>query len=172
MHGIVRMRFARFAVLTVLLTIATAIPAAAEAQERIERFDTAGIEEQPIARPAAANSTARLTGAGLLGGVVGAAAGGLASVAVVCRGDGPTDFCGLVAIPGAALGMTLGMPAGVHLANDRRGSLVTGILGTLAAGGAVVGLAALTDVGEIVLLMPAVQLVTAIGIERATADRY
>jgi hypothetical protein len=102
--------------------------------------------------------------AGLFGGAaLGSALGGGNRIC----GDDP---CGLVGgAYGAMAGEALLLPLGVHLVNHRRGSYGTSLLASLGAGAAAAAL--LNDVQAGVVVVPLVQLTTAILVERATSRR-
>jgi hypothetical protein len=104
-----------------------------------------------------------LAGAGGL--VAGALAGGYVGVEI----DGDT---GLDAAEGAVIGGLIGtsllVPTAVHLANGGRGNLGRSLLASVLAGGAMLGLGAAAESGEILLAAPFVQLVTSLLIEGDT----
>lgn len=114
-----------------------------------------------------------LAAAGLVGGAVGAVAGGYLA-ALLASGDHGDDLdflSGMVA--GAAIGEGLLLPLGVHLANRRAGSYPTSALVSLGLTAA--GLLALEAVhydppGAPVVLVaiPLAQIATSIAIESAT----
>ncbi len=114
---------------------------------------------------------AYLLGVGI--GMGGFLAGGLAGLAATsgCTGD---DYCGARGfLIGAAVGGTLGMALGVHLGNDRRGSLPLDMLTGAAVWGIGIGGAALSDWDDTVTFIaaigvPIVQLLTTVAVERAT----
>jgi hypothetical protein len=123
--------------------------------------DTVAVDPRP-ARPADGGMMA-LAGAGGL--VAGALAGGYVGVEI----DGDT---GLDAAEGAVIGGLIGtslvIPTAVHLANGGRGNLGRSLLASVLAGGAMLGLGAATESGEILLAAPFVQLITSLLIEGDT----
>jgi hypothetical protein len=110
---------------------------------------------------------------GAAGGLVGFFTGGLAGLAFShdCTGD---DYCGLRGfLIGAAVGGTLSMAVGVHLGNDRRGSLPLDMLTGAAVWGVGIGTAAATGWDDSVTLIAAIgvpiaQLLATTAVERAT----
>jgi len=116
-------------------------------------------------------STVGMAGGGLLGGAVGFVAGALVGGAIgggnaLC-GD---DACGLEeAAYGAAIGESVLLPLGVHLADRRRGNYGLSLLASAAIAG--VGILAVdaTNDGWPLIPVPVAQLVSSILIERATA---
>lgn len=110
---------------------------------------------------------------GAAGGVAGFFAGGLVGLAFSydCTGD---DYCGLRGfLIGAAVGGTLTMALGVHLGNDRRGSLPLDMLTGAAVWGVGIGTAAATGWDDSVTLIAAIgvpmaQLLATTAVERAT----
>ena len=123
--------------------------------------DTVAADPRP-AGPADGGTMA-LAGAGGL--VAGALAGGYVGVEI----DGDT---GLDAAEGAVIGGLIGtslvIPTAVHLANGGRGNLGRSLLASVLAGGAMLGLGAATESGEILLAAPVVQLITSLLIEGDT----
>jgi hypothetical protein len=120
-------------------------------------------------------STTRLVASGLIGGAAGLAIGGLAGAVIGgTNSEGEEEW--IDAVWGSAIGGTvaesIGLAAGVHLSNRREGSLLLGMLASLAIGG--VGLAVLAEnqdppIAPVVLIAtPLAQLAATIGIERAT----
>lgn len=137
----------------------------------------------------------RGSGAGFtaLGAVVGAAAGtlagGLIGGAITSRDceTGNPDACLGDAAPGllvgAGLGYAVGAPVGAHLGNGRRGNLGRSLLVSSALFG--VQAVAVTLIGDevhtglersaipvVFIAVPAAQLVSAVLIERRTADAH
>lgn len=129
----------------------------------------------------AGGSVVRAGLGGLLGGALGVLAGGLAGGGITSRDceSGNPDQCLGLALPGmvwgAAVGHTLAIPVGAHLANGRRGSLPRSLLvsgGIFAA--EALAIAALVQDGRtthgalargILVGTPFVQLVTSVLIE-------
>lgn len=112
---------------------------------------------------------------GLAGGVSGAAVGGGIGHLLLDRGD---VFIPGGLIMGAGVGLGIGEPLGVHLANGRRGNYFTNVLvstGVLGISSALVwGVVSRLEAGDagIVLggsLLTAIYIGTSIGIERVTA---
>lgn len=106
---------------------------------------------------------------GLAGGLIG---GGMAGYGVERLTEGRSCYeeCGLTGLVyGAIAGTSLGIPAAVHLADGRRGDLGRSVLVSTLLGA--VGLVAATamDDEKPVVLMPIVQIVAAIAVERRTA---
>jgi hypothetical protein len=114
-----------------------------------------------------------MTLGGLLGGAVGVVAGGLAGAALgggdrLC-GDDPCGF--EEAVWGAAVGMSVMLPLGVHLANHRRGSYGTELVASLVVGAVGLGLSSQSNNGAPLVLVPVGQLVASILIERSSGAR-
>jgi hypothetical protein len=110
---------------------------------------------------------------GLAGGTIGFFAGGYAGFALdggnrVC-GDDPCGVEG--ALWGVVLGESVVLPLGVHIANGRRGNYGTELLTSvgIAVGG--VMLAAASDSGIPLLLVPIAQIASGIAIEKRVPDR-
>jgi hypothetical protein len=103
-------------------------------------------------------------GVGLVGGM---AAGALAQKAV--DGNCTRDCSMLGIVLGGLAGEALGMSAGVHLANGRRGSLPLGML--TSAGILTVGLVAGNNIPIMLLLVPVGQLIGTVTVERRTGRR-
>jgi hypothetical protein len=122
---------------------------------------------------AAPPDNAAMTMGGLLGGAVGVVAGGLAGAALgggdrLC-GDDPCGF--EEAVWGAAVGMSVMLPLGVHLANHRRGSYGTELVASLVVGAVGLGLSSQSNNGAPLVLVPVGQLVASILIERSSGAR-
>jgi hypothetical protein len=135
---------------------------------------------QPLPAPAGQYSTSRLVLGGAAAGAAGMVAFGLAGGMIggnTCRDIGNPDSCrGFEgALWGAALGHTVGIPVGVHLANGRAGKLSTSVLASAAIAGAgiAVGFGSGSDpvLAAAALTAPIAQLVSSVMIERATARR-
>ena len=173
------MRSARTAFLTLALgLVPVAFPAALEGQRLPERFgsfsaspagyrplDAATSPDSVVQR-----STVALVAGGALGGIIGGAALGTVAGVLACSRNSD-DYCGLLAIPGGVVGEVIGMPLGVHFANDRRGSLALSTVGSSLVMGAGIAAAIAADGTHgwvIVLAIPMVQLAGVIAIERAT----
>ena len=108
-----------------------------------------------------------------VGGVLGGAAGlvGGAYVGARATEDQCEDCFLLGGIYGAVAGGSAGLPLGVHVANGSRGRLLPSLVASLAIGGAGLGAAALTNTYEIMIPVPALQLLSSILIERSTGHR-
>lgn len=112
--------------------------------------------------PPEARSTGRLVMGGVLGAVVGLGAGLLTYSALdrndpCFASDCDSDLgAGLVA---ATAGVTIGVPAGVHLANGGKGPFWRSLLVSTAIAGAGWGGAALADDARWLLLIPPAQIV-------------
>jgi hypothetical protein len=137
--------------------------------------------------------TGRLVAGGLAGGAADALAGALIAGGLRFLGpcddqDGCIDRYADWAFSGAVLGQSVGLPLGVHLANDRQGRLPPALLASAGIGTA--GLIAYWGIqrygtdgwgntrGNPDLLtaatlvpVPVLELVTSIAIERATSRR-
>jgi hypothetical protein len=94
-----------------------------------------------------------------------------------CADSGNPDSCRGIegALWGAAVGYTVGIPAGVHLANRRAGSLGPSLLtsAAIAGAGVAIGFGIGTDqsIAAAALSAPIIQMVSAVIIERKTARR-
>lgn len=117
-------------------------------------------------------STGRLASAGVVGGIVGFVAGGFvvgSALAGVtdCEGDG---LCGLGNfLYGGLFGESLGLAAGIHLANGRRGKWHHAAAASLAVAALGVGVAAALDEPAVLLAVPVGQLMAGIAAERSSA---
>ncbi|HEX2076887.1 MAG TPA: hypothetical protein VHG08_04235 [Longimicrobium sp.] len=106
------------------------------------------------------------------GGVAGGGVGMIAGMFIGGVLDGPADedcidFCfGPGLILGTLVGETAGIALGVHLANGRRGSLPIGMLAS--AGMLVLGGLIALEAPEVILVLPAAQIIGAIRAERIT----
>jgi hypothetical protein len=156
------------------LVLLTVLPLPLEAQ-RLAPSPFRSVEDSlPSARPSPSAVVVRpSTHPALLamGGVLGGAAGlvGGAWVGEHFTED-QCDDCGLVgAAYGAVAGVSAGLPLGVHVANGRRGRLLPSLAASFAIAGAGLGAAALTNTYEIMVPVPALQLISSILIERSTA---
>jgi hypothetical protein len=102
-------------------------------------------------------------------GVIGAAAGFVAG-ALVFRNTSCGELdCLAPAIYGGLGGLSAGTPLGVHLANGKRGSYGLALAASLAIGAAGLGAAMLADEPAVLFAIPVLQIVSSIGIERATS---
>ncbi|MEX2283077.1 MAG: hypothetical protein WEE89_11390 [Gemmatimonadota bacterium] len=118
-------------------------------------------------------STPRLVTFGVLGGGVGLVAGGLIG-AVIGNDEDDTENGWIDALRGSVIGGTIGesigLAGGVHLANDRQGSLALSTLASLAIGG--LGAALVVENQDppaapiILVATPIAQLIATILIER------
>jgi hypothetical protein len=126
--------------------------------------DTVTHTPPPVADPAGMALAGVATGAVAMvaGGHIGYALGGGSRVC----GDDPCGF--EEAIYGAAVGISLGIPLGVHLANRSRGSFGTEVATSLAIGALGMTLALGANNGVVLLAVPVAQLAASIAIERHT----
>ncbi|HEX7240660.1 MAG TPA: hypothetical protein VF263_10360 [Longimicrobiaceae bacterium] len=117
-----------------------------------------------------------LAASGLVAGAAGALGGALAGLVASCTGrEDENESCYLNSwLWGAAIGESLAMPVGVHLANGRRGSLGLSLLAS--AGLGALGLALLEEThydppGAVLVstAIPLAQLAATIAVERATS---
>jgi hypothetical protein len=130
-------------------------------------------EASPEEPTPSSRGTPALALGGLLGGAVGIV-GGFYLGAALADGEDTNDLDFLSGgVAGAAIGEGLLLPAGVHVANDSRGSYTLSAAASL--GIAAAGLLALEALhydapgAPIVLVaVPIAQLVTSVAIERAT----
>lgn len=150
-----------------------ALAAPVSAQRRIERF-APPLATSPDTSLERGRSTAWLAAGGVVGG---AALGGLlggATYLAACDRE-PSDIsagdetCAVIAGLAGTVGLIIGVPLGVHVANRGAGSVGADLVASL--GGAVVGAGAvlLSGTGAALALVPIVQLVAVIMTERATA---
>lgn len=131
-------------------------------------------QEERAEEPLDAGTTARLAGAGILGGTIGLVSGLYLGAVMSGADDAGEDLDWLSgAVAGAAVGEGLLLPLGVHLANGGEGSWTEAAVASL--GIAALGLLALEAVhydppGAPVILVavPLSQLAASIAIERAT----
>jgi hypothetical protein len=125
-------------------------------------------------------ATGTLTVGGLGGAAVGMVAFGFVGALIggnSCTDVGNPDSCrgfeGMLI--GAAVGHTVGFPAGVHVANRRQGNFGPALLASAAIAAAGGGLVALKPTPQVMVgtavTVQVAQLVTSIAIERATARR-
>lgn len=110
---------------------------------------------------------------GIALGTLGFFGGGLVGYAAAssCSGDDYCEFRGFLI--GAAVGGTLGMATGVHLGNDRKGSLLLDMLTGAGVWGVGIGTAALTGWDDTATLIAAIgvpiaQLFATVAVERST----
>jgi hypothetical protein len=121
-------------------------------------------------------SNAKMAAYGALTGAAGLLIGGFVGAALM--GDRAEGDSWVDALQGAVVGGTMGeslmLPVGVHLANDRRGSLLLSMPASLAIGVAGATLARNTDSKTknlpILILTPVLQLVASIAIEKNTSN--
>jgi hypothetical protein len=117
----------------------------------------------PSQRP----STVALLAGGLLGGAVGVFTG------AVVGGKATEDDCEDCVLEGVVYGGVAGgsalLPLGVHIANGRRGGYAKSLLASLAIGGAGLGAALAANEGGVLVVVPVLQLVSSILIERGTS---
>ena len=130
----------------------------------------------PTLRPAASSggtSVLGMTAGGLIGGAVGFAGGALIGATLgggnaIC-GD---DACGLEeAAYGAIAGQSILLPLGVHIANGRRGNYGFSLITSVVIGAAGIVVVDATNDGSPFIVVPVLQLVSSILIERATSRR-
>lgn len=111
-------------------------------------------------------SIARLGAGGIIGGVVGFGVGG--AIGAAASGGGLEGI-----FVGAILGQSVAVPAGVNIANRRRGGLAPALVLSTALGG--LGILALDrdviEAGAFYAVVPLLQLATSIIIERKTSCR-
>ena len=126
--------------------------------------DTLTRTSPPVADPAGMALAGVATGAVAMAasGYIGSALGGGNRIC----GDDPCGF--LEAIYGAAVGISVGIPLGVHLANRGRGSFGTELATSLAIGALGMTLALGANDGVVLLAVPVAQRVASIAIERHT----
>jgi hypothetical protein len=133
------------------------------------------------AAPGEGRSTGALMAGGLAGGVAGVVVGAVAGakLAEIDCTEGCDESGLYMALIGAAVGETLLLPLGVHLANRRQGSYFPAMMASVALSGAGIWLAyaldntSMRESAPTVLLVtvPILQLAAAIQIERRTANR-
>ncbi len=166
--------------LVVLLLLATTHPIHAQVRFR----QSWGSSQSPVPSTAvgwawqaapASDSPWPSIGAGVGLGLAGWAAGGFtASYLAKDCSDHEDDYCQLTAfLIGAAVGGTFGMALGVHVGNDRRGSLALDFLSGALVWGTGIGLAWATGWDEEVttaaaITVPIAQLAVTVLVERAT----
>ncbi len=123
------------------------------------------------AAPSGGTSVLGMTAGGLLGGAVGFAGGALIGATLgggnaIC-GD---DACGLEeAAYGAIAGQSILLPLGVHIANGRRGNYGFSLITSVVIGAAGIVAVDATNDGSPFIVVPVLQLVSSILIERATS---
>lgn len=118
-----------------------------------------------------ADPTPRMFAGGLIGAMVGGLAGALVGVSIEAASTADCrEWCGMAGGAfGFLAGETLGLSAGVHLGNDKRGSFA---LTALAAGAVFVGgiwLAESVPGVALVIAIPTTQLILATEVQRRTA---
>lgn len=127
-----------------------------------------------VAPPAIENqSTPRLVTGGILGGAAGLLVGGVIGIMIggnKCEDPGNPDSCyGLEGfVIGGSLGMSTGIPLGVHVANRRTGALLPSLAVSIAMPLAVEGIARMADEDRVyaaLLVIPIAQLFTSVLIE-------
>lgn len=121
-------------------------------------------------------SVGRAVGFGLLLGVAGFAGGALIGSAASDECLNADDICiPQAAFFGAAGGGTLGMAAGVHLGNRRRGKFLLDFLVAAAVWGTGIAIAAGSEDQDlraaVLIAIPIVQLGTTVAVERSTGRR-
>ncbi len=182
----------RLALALLLAVCAAFIPGAGHAQFRDQLYTTPVIPSSPAASanassqptvllviPASAMEAAGPNGASdpalILGGVVGGSVGLVSGMFLGAVIDGEADpdcidFCfGPGLVLGLLAGEALGMSAGVHIANGRRGSLPLGML--TSAGILTFGLVAGNSFPPSLIIVPLSQLAGSIWVERRTNRR-
>ena len=153
-----------------LLLLFAMLPATLHAQAPVasSQLDAHAVRLQTQNRTSASNG--RLVIGGLAGGAVGFFALGYIG-ALIADDASDDEFAALGGFAtGAVIGETIGLPLGVHLANGRQGKLLPSVL--TSSGISALALFAATrgeDHLEYLLVVPLVQLVTSIAIERRTS---
>lgn len=105
-----------------------------------------------------------LAAGGLLGAVAVGVGGAWTGVQIT---EDDCEDCFLVGgAYGLVAGVSVGGPLGVHLANDRRGNLLTSLGASLALGGLGLGIAHLTHEEGVMFAVPVLQIAGAILVER------
>jgi hypothetical protein len=175
----VRCPHAAHSILLVVLAITTNTGRGILAQE-VPVADSTAAEPTPLWFPPAAriatqvlpDTTPRTPGdfvRPVLGGVLGAAVGFLVGGTVGGRLENRFAPChcddpGLAGfIYGAAGGMTLTIPLGVHLFGGSRGRLRDALAGSLLGGALTISIAAMSGDAEVLLLVPVADLVGALA---------
>lgn len=181
----------RLAVALLVAVCAALVPRAGHAQFRDQLYITPVIPSSAAAAdapsapmvllviPASAIQAAGPNGASdpalLLGGVLGGGVGLVAGtfLGAVIDGEADPDCIDFCFGPGLVLGLlageALGMSAGVHIANGRRGSLPLGML--TSAGILAFGLVAGNSFPPSLVIVPLSQLAGSIWVERRTNRR-
>lgn len=109
---------------------------------------------------------------GAMGGLTGLIAGGFLGARIELAGGCSGEWCGFSGgLLGAAIGSSVMIPVGVHVANDGRGDLSqsVGASGLALAGG--VALALLTQDEKPLLLIPLAQIIGSVAMERRSSRR-
>lgn len=156
------------------LLLSLALPSALHAQGTRHAFVPAGPPAEAPLRsvvdPLPARSDLTLAFGGVMSGIGGLLAGGFIGARLEMAGGCSGDWCGLGgALLGAAVGSTIMIPAGVHLANDQRGSFATGLGASAVALGAGTILSLMTQDGRPMLLVPVAQIIGAVAAERRSS---
>jgi hypothetical protein len=161
MIAVLRNTFIATSLVAVLLLPVQALAQAAPAQ-RVER------PVPLLVLGGAAGAAVGMVSFGLIGALVGGNSCGHVGDPGSCRGMENGLW-------GAAVGYTVGIPTGVHLANGRAGSLGPSLLTSAAIAGAgiAIGFGIGTDqsIAVAALSAPIVQMVSSVIIERRTARR-
>jgi hypothetical protein len=118
----------------------------------------------PAARSADGDVAGMILGAVTLG-TAGLFAGGMIGNRFQSH---PCEDCLEGPFYGALAGVSLAIPAGVHLANHGRGTLGPSVAASLGIGALGFGAAALTDNWGLLLAIPVLQIAASIGIEQHT----
>jgi hypothetical protein len=118
----------------------------------------------PAARSADGDVAGMILGAVTLG-TAGLFAGGMIGNRFQSH---PCEDCLEGPFYGALAGVSLAIPAGVHLANHGRGRLGPSVAASLGIGALGFGAAALTDNWGLLLAIPVLQIAASIGIEQHT----
>lgn len=156
--------------------IALVLPASLQGQGPRHAVRAPAAHDQPMQRALVDSNPERhdltLAFGGAMGGIGGLLAGGFIGARIELAGGCDGEWCGFSgALLGAAIGSSVMIPLGVHLANDGRGDLGHAVAasGVALAGG--VALALLTQDEKPVLLIPLAQIIGSVAIERRTGRR-
>lgn len=157
--------------------VGTARTIAAHGSSHPHSFSRGGVN----AAPAEGRSTGALVAGGLAGGVAGVIAGRAAGawLSNLNCDVGCDESAAYLGIFGAMVGESLLLPLGVHLTNRRLGSYYPAMMASVAVTGAAVGLVyAMSKISDrvssaegLVVVVPILQLVASIQIERQTAKQ-
>ncbi len=134
--------------------------------------DTAIVPSAVAVTPQQPRSIARLATGGVLLGTAGFFGGALAGAGLCgCHEADGYDILA-AAFLGASAGAAIGIPLGIHLANDARGNLGYSLLASAAVttAGLLVALSSDGDAltGAVVIAIPVTAIITSIALERRT----